>query len=197
MIAENRLAFAILALLLIATIHRNQVWFSEETLQRDIVEKSPEKPRAHLNLGSIYVKEGKLSEALTEWATTVRLSLARPWDSVTQKDNLGAVATTNAASVYIDAGQLAHAQDILLAMPFKRPMEWYNQAAVLELRRDHPAKALAVLKTGESQFKDSAILLYNEAETYRVMGRCDEARKTYESANRADRTLGITPKECK
>ena len=188
---------AILALLMGATIARNQTWRSEIALLEDGARKSPTEPRVHLNLGVQYQKAGRLNEALTMYAQTVRIAQKYPDNPLTVAFNLGAVATTNAAAIYVDAGQLAQAHDVLLKMPFKRNMEWYNQAAVVELRLGRPEEALAVLKAGESQFKDSAMLLYNEAETYRVMGRCDGALRAYKAADQADRTLGVIPKECK
>ncbi len=186
----------VIAILLIATASRNETWASEVSLQENITQGSADKPRVHLNLGAMYQREGRFDDALNQYALTVKLVQERPWDSLSQRWNLGAVATTNAAAVYADHERLDEAQRILLAMPFPKPLEWYNQAAVVELRRDEPIEAMRILDAGIARFPDSAILLYNLAETFRVMGKCPEAIAGYARAESADRTLGIIPKTC-
>lgn len=47
----------------VMTFQRNRVWKDELTLWQDVVQKSPNKPRAYGNLGYAYYRLGKLAEA--------------------------------------------------------------------------------------------------------------------------------------
>ncbi|MBF0386613.1 MAG: tetratricopeptide repeat protein [Candidatus Omnitrophica bacterium] len=48
----------------IATVKRNAVWQTEQTLWEDVVKKSPNKYRANLNLGNVYQLQGKYDQSL-------------------------------------------------------------------------------------------------------------------------------------
>ncbi|MEI6437925.1 MAG: tetratricopeptide repeat protein [Candidatus Omnitrophota bacterium] len=48
----------------IATIKRNMVWRTEQTLWEDVVKKSPNKYRANLNLGNVYQLQGHYDKSL-------------------------------------------------------------------------------------------------------------------------------------
>lgn len=48
----------------IATIRRNAVWQTEQTLWEDVVKKSPNKYRANLNLGNVYQLQGHYDKSL-------------------------------------------------------------------------------------------------------------------------------------
>lgn len=58
---------AVIMLLAVLTVQRNQVWKSERVLWEDIAEKSPNKSRVLTNLGRIYGEEGKLDQALASF----------------------------------------------------------------------------------------------------------------------------------
>ncbi len=56
------------------TLYRNQVWKDDVLLWMDAVAKSPEKGRAHYNLGVAIVKRGDLERAKAEFETAARLN---------------------------------------------------------------------------------------------------------------------------
>jgi len=58
------LASALLLLLMIATVMRNQVWRDEVRLWTDVVSKSPHKVRAHSSLAWAYFKRGQYDQAI-------------------------------------------------------------------------------------------------------------------------------------
>ena len=53
------LLFLIIPCLALATVNRNRVWLSRESLWQDVVRKSPEKTRGHNNLGIYYQEQGQ------------------------------------------------------------------------------------------------------------------------------------------
>jgi tetratricopeptide (TPR) repeat protein len=59
-------ATALVAVLTLATVARNEVWRDNERLWRDVVRKSPGSPRAHSNLGVILADRGRHLEAIAE-----------------------------------------------------------------------------------------------------------------------------------
>jgi tetratricopeptide (TPR) repeat protein len=55
------------------TVGRNQVYRSDLTLWSDTVAQAPGNPRAHLNLGQVLFKAGRLEEAAGSFGTALRL----------------------------------------------------------------------------------------------------------------------------
>jgi Flp pilus assembly protein TadD len=68
-------ALGLLALFAVWTFQRNQVWADEETLNRDIVSKSPNSARARCNLGLIllYSPRGMQEEGIRELKQAIEL----------------------------------------------------------------------------------------------------------------------------
>jgi len=64
----------ILLLLGLSTYYRNQVWESKESLWKDVLRKSPNSLRAHNNLGSYYLYQGKLQAARQEFEKMLQLN---------------------------------------------------------------------------------------------------------------------------
>jgi Flp pilus assembly protein TadD len=62
------LSFALL------TLEREYIWSSSIRLWEDTVRKMPYNDRAHLNLGSVYMQEGRYPEAIRENNTVLRLN---------------------------------------------------------------------------------------------------------------------------
>ncbi|HEX3730077.1 MAG TPA: tetratricopeptide repeat protein, partial [Opitutaceae bacterium] len=69
-----------------ATMHRNQVYRSEEALWADTAEKLPASERAHNNLGNAFFQEGRVPEAAAEYARALEL---QPEDNAEAQYNLG------------------------------------------------------------------------------------------------------------
>jgi tetratricopeptide (TPR) repeat protein len=57
----------------VLTFARNAVWRDEARMWRDVVSKSPNKARGHLNLGIALGKRGRFEEAIREFETTLKL----------------------------------------------------------------------------------------------------------------------------
>jgi tetratricopeptide (TPR) repeat protein len=55
-----------------ATYGRNRVWQSKITLWEDVVMKSPEKSRAHFNLGEAYGEQKRTDEAISAYKTALQ-----------------------------------------------------------------------------------------------------------------------------
>jgi tetratricopeptide (TPR) repeat protein len=73
-IGRRRLAVAVSVVVLcltVATVKRNLVWRSEESLWRDVAEKSPHKPRVLLTLGNMEAKRGNADGALVFYLRAV------------------------------------------------------------------------------------------------------------------------------
>ena len=63
-LAEVVVFTAVLLLLSAGTYSRNRLWNDEIALMKDCLEKSSNKPRVHLNLGSAYLQAGDYGKAL-------------------------------------------------------------------------------------------------------------------------------------
>jgi len=58
----------------VLTFARNAVWTDEVRMWKDVVSKSPNKARGHLNLGIALGKQGRIEEAMREFETTLKLN---------------------------------------------------------------------------------------------------------------------------
>jgi tetratricopeptide (TPR) repeat protein len=56
-----------------ATYARNTIWQSESSLWEDVVIKSPNKKRGHINLGFAYKTEGSIDMAIEPWQSALRI----------------------------------------------------------------------------------------------------------------------------
>jgi tetratricopeptide (TPR) repeat protein len=64
----------IIAILAVTTYSRNTVWRDEVTLWKDVVQKSPSKPRAYFGLGNAYLSRGFTEKAVENYMTVIDLS---------------------------------------------------------------------------------------------------------------------------
>lgn len=69
---------AVVLALSAGTVLRNRVWGSAVSLWADVVEKSPGKPRAHLNLGKALDEAGDPAAAVPEYVAALRLDPTSP-----------------------------------------------------------------------------------------------------------------------
>lgn len=67
------ICFAVILLLMAATIQRNRIYQSEITLWEDVARKSPRKARAFNNLGYAYALAGRTSDAEKAFSTALTL----------------------------------------------------------------------------------------------------------------------------
>ncbi|MFP4476241.1 MAG: tetratricopeptide repeat protein [Desulfatibacillaceae bacterium] len=65
---------AVLALLSFWTLERNRLWADDLAILRDAVDKAPERPRAHFNVGFALAERGLYAEALPHYRRAVALS---------------------------------------------------------------------------------------------------------------------------
>ena len=100
-VSVRRFAMAgivILAALAFGTHVRNNVWHTEESLWRDDIEKSPNNPRGHYDLGlALATKSGHMEEAISEYETAIRIFP----DYVSAHNNLG--------NMFLNMGRLPEA----------------------------------------------------------------------------------------
>ncbi len=84
MILRIAVALLVVAALTAATIARNVVWQSDMALWEDAVRKSPNKGRAHHNLGRVYDRKGFFDEAYAQYQAAVKAdpTLARAHESL-------------------------------------------------------------------------------------------------------------------
>lgn len=67
----------ILLIFVLSTIQRNSTWFTEELLWKDVVSKSPDKPRGHINLARFYSSIGSYQAAFREYQLGMKLASER------------------------------------------------------------------------------------------------------------------------
>ncbi len=84
-ILERSANYVIISILIIltglysvGTIKRNYIWRDAYSLWTDTVEKSPDSPPAHNNLGIVYSKQGRFDEAIKEYITAIKLNPDSP-----------------------------------------------------------------------------------------------------------------------
>ncbi len=85
------IVFGLLVLIVfsVATYRRNIVWQSDFSLWSDVLKKSPNKARAHLNMGIAYAGQNLYQEAIDE----LNIAIQMDEDSFEAYNNLGAVYT--------------------------------------------------------------------------------------------------------
>lgn len=74
--ARNLFLVAVITALSIAAYHRNMVWNDAITLWEDVAKKSPQKTRAHNNLGKYYIARGQSDKAIPELQYAIKLDPA-------------------------------------------------------------------------------------------------------------------------
>lgn len=70
------MGFAAILIILIcsaATYQRNAIWYDPETLGRDNIRKSPGKGRVYYNLGTYFVTQGRLDDAIEQFQAAIRV----------------------------------------------------------------------------------------------------------------------------
>lgn len=76
------LLFAILICFSVFTIDRNRDWKDNKTIYQATARSSPGSPRAHYNLGNLYLNKGEFQKAIEAFRRSIRI---KPWDFKSHK----------------------------------------------------------------------------------------------------------------
>ena len=179
---------AIVGLYTVGTVNRNRVWKDSFALWSDIVKKSPENAKAHMDLGNEYASKGLLDMAMEQYRSALRL---KP-DSADAYYNLGgaylskgqfdkaaehyqgalrlrpdfAEAHNNLGAAYLSKGQLDLAMEEYLTAIKLRPdfPEAHNNLALIYLKKgnaDMAQKEVEVALSIRPDLRDARQLLNN------------------------------------
>ena len=113
----------------IRTIYRNEDWRNEPALYLATVKASPRSPKAHNNLGGVYIRMGNIKKAIREFAIAVWLN-PRYYD-----------AYYNLGTTYKKVGDM------------ERAVEYYLKAYQVNPQRKEAREALEGLRNNEKKRK--------------------------------------------
>ena len=173
---------AIIILLLIygsGTVYRNSIWKDGLTLWDDAVRKSPESPRAYINMGTAYARLGENDVAIKNFHRA--LELANPESGV---DPLN--VHYNLGSVYQQMGRLDMAVGEYRVVTELNPGDfrpYYNLGVIYQQRHEVAAAIEAykkVLERNPSDFRS----YHNLGLLYQKMGDLELAAGSYNNALR-------------
>jgi len=177
---DNKTRFVIFVILLLfikTTADRNDVWQSERLLWEDIIAKSPNKPRGHLNLGLIYHRGGEFDRAASEFLKTYELGDDVP------RFFYKSSALSNIAVLFIQQGRFDEAERLLARLMRERPSpNVASNLAVVMMRQGRLREAEDLLTAQLAEFPNDPNILFNRAEVYRTTSRCVEAERDYLAA---------------
>ncbi|MFN7993004.1 MAG: tetratricopeptide repeat protein [Bryobacteraceae bacterium] len=129
---------ALAAVLAFVTWQRNQVWAADMALWEDSVHKSPQNPRAHFQLAQAYMDNGRVQDALSQFAETARLQ-APTYELL-----------VDWGLAYDQAGRLEEALAKLRQAAALRPgAHVYSQIGMVYAKRSQWPEALAALDQAE------------------------------------------------
>ena len=149
----------------VATYQRNLVWKDEISLWSNVVEGSPNKARAHNNLGAAYAKQGRTEEAIRQHLIALRLQPELP----KAHNNLGAA--------YAKQGRLEEAVEEYVTearLHPRSPDAHYNLGNVY-VRQGRPEEAITEYVTALRLDPDLPNVHNNLANVYAQQGRLEEA----------------------
>jgi tetratricopeptide (TPR) repeat protein len=154
------------------TVRRNPVFASSIALWEDAERQAPEKPRPHLNLGQAYQESARPEDAIREYEHALALN-----------PNLYA-ASVNLAALFIDRGDLAKGEGMLLRVTTLAPnfTEAFVNLGVLYLRKREPDKAIAALDRVLAANPGAPSAHFNKAEALTMKGDFQQALTHYEAA---------------
>lgn len=179
-------AWLLIVVFIYGTIQRNKIWAGGPVaVWADVVKKSPNKVRGHINLAMAYIHLGDRPNALKEIQTVLRLVPKQDLSSPEAFD-LRAAALTNLSQMMIDSGMYGEAIRALQAEPrWTAPMR--VNMAVAYMRMGRLIEANNILQDGLKQYgetDESAMLWFNAAQiVHRLIG-CADAKPIYQRAHR-------------
>src|SRR6516164_1980074 len=168
------------------TLARSLVWRTPETLWRDAMVKAPLRPRPHFNLGAAMMAKGRLDDALEEYQTAEKLSLA-PGTPISEREMTQLLTGMNIADIMIRQGRYEEAHQILKQAWILNPgfpgysvnLGWFY------LHEKQPTKAVLVLSDGIVHFRDypwfprKGSLYINLGLALEMLGECEASREAY------------------
>ena len=162
---------ALVLLLGLMTVQRNQVWSNSLTLWKDAEQKSPNSARPHLNLGLAYQSAGSSDGAVNEY-----------WHALSINPKLTA-AYVNLAGIYFARNDFSSAESVLKRAAALSPSlpETYIDLAVIALRRNRAAEALELLDKAGALDDSYSVHLYR-GDAFAQLDRAEDARREYEQA---------------
>jgi tetratricopeptide (TPR) repeat protein len=168
------LTVVVLGVYSVATVHRNTVWRSDETLWRDTVRKSPESASVHNEMGIVLAARGAVEAAIGEYQTALRLDPGLP----RAHNNLGTLLEQKGQ---IDQA-IEHYLEAIAASPsFAKAYNNLGNAYVKKGRLKEAVEAYrAALGLKPGMFET----YLNLGNVYSEMGLFDDAMKQYEAAAR-------------
>ncbi len=163
----------------IATAYRNQDYRTTTSIWSDTVEKSPDNPRARLNLGSSFSAEGRLEAALREFKAALRL------------DPQSAITVYNIGNVYLRMERFEEAtkhytQAIELDPDYG--MAHYGLGCVL-ISMGRIEDSLAHFERAKELVPNNPTVLHSFASSLAHIGRLEEAMEHY------DQVISLKPND--
>ncbi len=163
----------------IATVKRNMVWQTEQTLWEDIVKKSPNKYRANLNLGNVYQLQGKYDKSLPYYDKAISVM---PY---------GYKALNSRAVVYYMKGRMDEAMADLNRSIQANPQydDPYNNRANMYRQRGEFQKALEDYNMAIKVSQFAPVAYKNRADVYLKLNNIENALADYRAALNLDPKL--------
>ena len=150
------------------TIRRNTIWKDDYSLWMDVVNKSPENARAHVNLGAAYKSQGLIDKAIEEYRTALKL------------DPFNLYAHYNLANNYMSQGLIEKAVEYYLIVIKLKPDylkahvnlgNAYKSQGLIDKAIEHYLIAVKLSPNPETY--------YNLANAYMSQGLIDKAIEYY------------------
>lgn len=179
---------------LFMTMIRNETWRSNRTLWQDVLSKSPDSARAHMNLGKDYHDAGNTAAAVREYQAAMKIAVSR-------HDAAGldifVSAQSNIGQIMVQAGDLETAEMVFRAclslMPGFGPAAINLSYLLISQRRDTEAitvidETLIAGKFGPG-FTGLGKLYQNKGAAMTSLGDCTNANLNFQKALRHDADL--------
>ncbi|GBE38312.1 MAG TPA: tetratricopeptide repeat protein [Nitrospirae bacterium] len=157
-----------------AAYARNGVWKDEKTLWENVVKNSPDKPRGHINLGNVFLSQGKSDKAMEQYLIALKL------------DPESSEACYNLGNVFIAQGKFDKATEQYL-MTIK--LDPHNYSAHYNLGNTYQSqgltdKAIEQYQTAIRLKPDHQGAYNNLGIAYQSQGLTDKAIEQYRTAIR-------------
>jgi tetratricopeptide (TPR) repeat protein len=147
------------------TVIRNRVWQSTISLWTDAVSKSPQKPRARINLGVELQSAGLHEKAIEQFNIAIKLDPSRDIPYMGLSRSYSALGEEDLASKY---------SEIAKALAFE-PVDYYLERGGRFLDKGMYDKALQEFLSAYEYSPDNAAVLFNLGLFYSKKGMYDKA----------------------